>query len=252
MIRSNWSAALAAVLTIVCAAASFAADAAPGKIRLAVVTGGHGFDPKTFFAVFEGHPDVTFTHVAQKTGGEVFAKVEEFPYYVLLFYNFNQKATAEERANFRKLLDRGVGLIVLHHAGAAYPDWPEFGKIGGGCFHLKPHEENGVQKPGSGVKFNVTYKVHVPDRNHPITKGLEDFEVTDETYIRCTIQPDLQPLLTTEEPSSDKVVGGVRMQGKARVFYCQLGHDAKVYNQPSFRKVIIRAVRWAANRPTEP
>jgi uncharacterized protein len=252
MMRCQWSAAVAAVCVLVGGVSSSAAEPAPGKVRVAVVTGGHGFDPKTFFALFEGYPDVVHTSVAQKVGGELFANIDDFPYDAIVFYNFNQKMNAAEQANFKKLLDRGVGLVVLHHAGAAYPAWPEFGQIGGGCFHLQPYEENGVKKPGSGVKFGVKYKVHVADRNHPITKGLEDFEITDETYIRCSIQPDLQPLLTTEEPSSDKVVGGVRTQGKARVFYCQLGHDAKVYACPAFRSVMIRAVRWVANRPTEP
>lgn len=243
---------VAVVGAFLMAAAGWAAEAAPGKIRLAVVTGGHGFDPKAFFALFEGYPDVAYTSVAQKTGGELLATIDDFPYDAILFYNFNQKATPQERENFHKLLERGIGIIVLHHAGAAYPDWPEFGRLGGGCFHLRPYEENGEKKPGSGVKFGVTHKVHIADKEHPITQGLDDFEVTDETYIRCTIQPDLKPLLTTEEPSSDKVVGGVRTEGKAKVFYCQLGHDGKVYAQPTFRKIIIRAVRWVANRPTEP
>ena len=252
MIRHKWLAAgLVAAAAVAWAGAGLGAEAA-GKIRVAVVTGGHGFDPKAFFAIFEGYPDVAYTHVPQKVGGELLAKIDDFPYDAIVLYNFNQKINAQERANFLKLLDRGVGLVVLHHAGAAYPGWHEFGRIAGGCFHLGAYEENGVKKPGSGVKFGVTYQVQVADHEHPITKGLEDFEVTDETYIRCSIQPDLRPLLTTREPSSDKVVGGVRTQGKAKVFYTQLGHDGKVYGHPTYRKVLIRAVRWVADRPVEP
>lgn len=232
--------------------AGFAAEAPAGTIRVAVVTGGHGFDPKAFFALFEGYADVSYTSVAQKPGEEVFASADDFPYDAIVLYNFNQKITPRERENLVKLVERGVGLVVLHHAAAAYPDWPEFVQLGGACYHLRPYEQDGVQKPGSGVKFNVTYKVHVADRDHPITKGMDDFEVTDETYIRCSIAADLKPLLTTEEPSSDQVIGGVRTQGKGRVFYTQLGHDAKVYTHPSYRKLIIRAIRWVAGRPTEP
>jgi len=243
---------LAAAVALVGTRPGLGAEAAPGKIRVGIVTGGHGFDPKTFFAIFEGHPDIAYTPVTEKVGGEAFDNIENFPYDVLLFYNFNRKVTPQQKENFLKLVERGIGLVVLHHAGAAYPDWPEFGKIGGGCYHLRGYEENGVKKPGSGVKFNVKHKVHIADPDHPITKGLDDFEVVDETYIRCTIQPDLHPLLTTEEPSSDKVVGGVRTQGKTKVFYCQLGHDAKVYSQPTYRKVLVRGIRWVAGRPTEP
>lgn len=249
MRRNSLTAALAATLVLATAVAGYAADAAPGKVRVAVVTGGHGFDPKAFFALFEGYTDVAYTSLPEKVGGEPFDNIDNFPYDVIVFYNFNRKTTPQQRENFMKLLDRGVGLVVLHHAMAAYPDWPEFGKIGGACFHLKGYEQDGVKKPGSGVKFNVTYKVHVADRDHPITKGLEDFQMTDETYNRCEMQPDLHPLLTTEEPASEKVVGGVRTQGKARVFYLQLGHDAKVYANPSYRTVLIRGVRWAASRP---
>lgn len=221
---------------------------AESKIRLAIVSGGHGFDPQAFLAMFENQPDIACTHLPQKIGGELFSKVDDFPYDVVLFYNFNQKIGPQEQANFKKLVDRGVGLVVVHHAMAAYPDWPEFGRIAGAEFHLKPVEQNGVKKPGSGVKFGVTYKVHVADRGHPITAGLEDFEVTDETYNHYTVQPDLKPLLTTDEPASDKVVAGVRTEGKSRVVFTQLGHDGKVYGNPGYRHLILGGVRWAAGR----
>ena len=50
---------------------------------------------------------------------------------------------AEER--FLKLLEQGVGLVVWHHALVNCQDWPEFEKIAGPKFWLKPDERNGVR-----------------------------------------------------------------------------------------------------------
>ncbi len=91
MTRRNWLSACIVALAAAWAAAAFAEEAAPGKIRVAVVTGGHPFAEKEFLAVFDGHADVAYTHVAQTAGGELFANVDNFPYDVILFYNFNQR-----------------------------------------------------------------------------------------------------------------------------------------------------------------
>ncbi len=225
-------------------------DAAPAKeIHVAVVTGGHGFVERDFLKLFQGYEDITYKHVPEKVGGELFEDITDWPYDVIVLYNFNRKITPRQQKNFLELLDKGVGLVVLHHAIVGYDAWPLFRDIIGAKYYLNPCQENGVQMPRSGWKEGLKFKVHVADPNHPITRGLKDYALHDETYCRFTVAPGVHALLTTDEPTSDKTIAWVKTYGKARVFYIQSGHDREAYDNPNYRKIVVRAIRWTAGKP---
>ncbi len=235
------------------AALGIAADAkdaaAPTrKLNVVVLTGGHAFNEHDFLKLFQGYDDITYKHLAQKLGGEVFEDITDWPYDVIVLYNLNQHMTPKQQKNFLTLLDKGVGLVVLHHAIAAYDSWPLFAKISGVKYHLEPWEENGVPKERSGWKEGVEIKVHVADPNHPITRGLKDYDVLDETYCRFTVAPGVHALLTTDEPTSDKTIAWTKSYGNARVFFIQSGHDHTGYDNPNYRKIVVRAIRWTAGK----
>lgn len=253
MKRIPWLTLVAALAVVGLTAANLAAGeaAAPApakKINVVLITGGHGFDEKGFLKVFEGYDDIVATRSDQKVGGEIFDDISNWNYDVMVLYNFNQKITEKQQENFLKLLDRGVGLLVLHHANGAYNNWPEFWKIAGVTYHFGPWEDSGVKMGQSGFKGGVKVKVHVQDPNHPITQGLSDFEITDETYCRTSVDPSVHALLTTEEPSSDKIIGWVKTYRKANVCYLQSGHDPTAYVNENYRTLVSRAVRWTAGR----
>lgn len=218
------------------------------KIKVVVVTGGHGFNAKAFYALFEGYDDIEFTRAPQKDHSELFEDVSEWPYDVIVLYNMTQKISPKRQANFVGLLKKGVGLVVLHHALAAFQDWPEYKKIVGGKYYLKPTVEDGVKHPRSGYKHGVRFKIKVADPKHPVTAGIEDFEILDETYRGYVVDPSVHVLLTTEEPTSAKVLAWAKTYEKARVCYIQGGHDAHAYSNPSYRKFVVQAIRWAAGK----
>jgi hypothetical protein len=237
------------------AALAFAEDANQGaasakKLNVAVVTGGHPYNEPEFLKLFQGYPDIVYTHLPQKTGGELFDDVAAWPYDVIVLYNFNQKITPEQQQNFLKLLDKGVGLVILHHANAAYNNWPLFWKIAGVEYHFGPWEENGVKMEKSGYKGGVKFKVHVVDPNHPITRGMKDYDFLDETYCRTSVDPNVHALLTTDEPSSDKTIGWAKTFANSRVFFVQHGHDQRAYQSPIYRELVVRGIRWTAGKDT--
>ena len=226
--------------------------AAPAKkISVAIITGGHGFNQPEFLKLFEGYDDIAATQCPQKTGGELFDDISNFNYDVIVLYNFNQKISEKQQENFLKLMDRGTGLLILHHANGAYNNWPEFWKIAGVTYHFGPWEDDGKQMQRSSAKAGVTFKIHVADPNHPITKGIADYEMVDETYGRTSVDPSVRALLTTEEPSSDKTIGWVKTYRKSNVCYLQSGHDPKAYSNPNYRTMVARAVRWVAGKLPE-
>jgi hypothetical protein len=225
-----------------------AAPAEAGKkVNVLLVTGGHGFDEKPFLAVFEGMTDITFKHVVQKSPSDLFEDIADWPYDAIVLYNYNQKMSDKQRENLLKLLDKGVGLFVMHHAIAAYPDWPEFIEIFGAKYYLAPTPDH----PRSIFKHDVDLKVHVEDAEHPITKGLTDYTIHDETYGKYTVSPGVHVLLTTDEPTSEKIIGWVKLYKKARVAFIESGHDSKAYANPNFITLTDRAIQWVAGRLPE-
>jgi type 1 glutamine amidotransferase len=239
-----------ALLSTVGGVAAEAKEGVPSakKLHVVVLTGGHAFNERDFLKLFQGYKDIAYKHLSQKIGGEVFEDIADWPYDVIVLYNLNQHMTPKQQKNFLALLDKGVGLVILHHAIAAYDSWPLFAKISGVKYHLNPWEENGVKKEPSGWKEGVEIKVHVADPNHPITRGLKDYDLFDETYCRFDVDPGVHALLTTDAPTSDKTIAWVKTYGNARVFFIQSGHDHTGYDNPNYRKIVVRAIRWTAGK----
>jgi len=217
-------------------------------IRAVVVTGGHGFDQKAFPKLFEGHADIVCEFKPQKDDSEIFEEVSDWPYDCVVLYNMTQKISEKRQQNFLGLLDRGVGLVVLHHATGAFQNWPEFEKIAGTRYYLKEMVVDGVTHPMCAYRHGVDIKIHVEDAEHPVTKGLADFQVHDEAYRKLPHAQDNHLLLSTDNAASDKEIAWVRTYKNARVFCTVIGHGPQAFTSEPFRRVMARAIRWTAKR----
>ena len=261
----NTSITIAAVVTLITGmVVVFSADlraAEPGKaekpsaakagpIKVVIIVGGHGYDRKNFPKAWGGHKDILCEvrdkHMKQPYS--LFDDVSNFKYDVILMYNLSSGITKPQQQNFLKLLKQGVGLVVWHHALGNCQKWPEFEKIAGGKFWMRSGQrEDGTKVGGSGTGGG-NLKMHIEDPNHPITKGMKDFEVRDETYNRQTFTRDIHVLVSTDHPRSDKPIAWTNLYGKARVFTYQTGHDARSWTNPSFQRLMARGIRWVAGR----
>ncbi len=235
---------------LLCFAVSTAAHAADtaGKIRVVIVTGGHDFEKEPFFQMFKDNPEISFQSVEHPNAHAVLKAEAAKSYDVLLFYDMHQEISDEAKADFLDRLKEGKGLVVLHHAIADYQKWPEYARIIGARYYLQKEVVDGVQKARSVYEHGVRFKVHVADENHPVTHGVKDFEVHDETYNLFDVYPEVHPLLTTDEPKSNKVIGWAKAYGLARVVYLQGGHDHFAYENPNFRKILQQAIRWTSRK----
>lgn len=155
-----------------------------------------------------------------------------------------QRISEARRANFLRLLDQGVGLVVLHHAVAAFSEWPEFANIIGAKYYL----EDMPNHTKSVYKHDVDFTVHVADDQHPVTRGLKDFAVHDETYNNYEVFPDNHLLLTTNEPSSANAVAWVRRYSNANICFIQLGHGPNGFTDPNYQRLVAQAATWAARQ----
>ena len=216
----------------------------PEKIKIVVLTGGHGFEREPFFKLFQGYDDIEYVEFQLKDHSEIFEDISNWDYDVIAMYSMTQNISQKRKDNFKKLLDRGIGLVALHHNMGSFQNWPEFKKIIGGKYYLKPTEEH----RGSTFKHDIDMNVRIADTSHPITRGMSDFKIHDEGYKYCGFEKNNRVLITTEHPDCDKTIGWVRRYGKSRVCGIMLGHDSAAYTNPNFRQLIARSIRWTAGR----
>ncbi|MDE2777500.1 MAG: ThuA domain-containing protein [Chloroflexota bacterium] len=214
-----------------------------GKIKTAVITGKHPFDVPAFHAAFRSLTEIDFypQHM-EDFAADIGERRAE--YDVLLFFNFHQEtpgssgspADEASKAALDTLGDSEQGIFILHHALLAYPDWPPWARL------------VGLQAPSWRVHMDINLSIQVANRNHPITEGLNDWTMQDETYIVGEPDGDSEILLITEDPKSMRSIAWTRRYKHARVFCFQSGHDHNAYENPNFRRVISRGIQWAAGR----
>jgi type 1 glutamine amidotransferase len=216
-----------------------AAPAAEPKppVRVLVVTGGHSYPP-SFDTIFDQQPGLRVMvdpHPHAFRGD--FRKGTD----VLVLYDSLPDLAESNRAHLREFLESGKGLVVLHHAVADYNDWEWWWKdVVGGKYQLK----DAPGFPMSHWKEGLDMKIR-PTGKHPVLKGISTMQFVDEAYRDMWISDKVTPILTTDHPASDKLVGWVSPYDKSRVVVITLGHGAEAHHDPMFRKLVQNAIRWA-------
>jgi uncharacterized protein len=217
-------------------------------IRVLLLVGGHDYQTNQFHQLFEANPEVTLRVVEHPNAHRWLRPDRADAYDVIALYDMWQPITEEAKADFIARLNEGKGLVALHHALASYQAWDDYRAIVGGRYHLKPRLVNELEVPASTYRHDVQFRVNVLDRTHPVTRGLEDFEIHDETYGGFEVLPDVHPLLGTTEPTSGPVIAWQQVYAGARVVYIQLGHDRLAYENPNYARLLAQAIRWSARR----
>jgi type 1 glutamine amidotransferase len=166
----------------------------------------------------------------------------------MVLYNMTQEISQKRRDNFVRLLkEQGIGLVVVHHAEAAYQSWLEYHQIIGTAYIYTDVEIDGkLWLPHCTNKIGMDIPVSVRDNKHPITRGMKDFHIKEETYKGRWWAKDNHLLLTTDHPDNDEPLAWTRQYEHSRVFNVQFGHDKEGFANPEFRELIIRGIRWTA------
>lgn len=218
---------------------------AAAKIRVLLLTGGHGFAKEPFFRIFSDNPEITVTHLEHTKGtADAWERADLAAADVVVLYDMPKTISPAQQERMRSLFARGTGLVVLHHALVSVHGWADYERIIGGIYPTN-------SPPGTattGYRHDVDIPVVVAMRDHPITAGLADFTVNDEIYWGYRVGADVTPLLTTTHPESGKPLAWCRTEEQSRVVYVQLGHGPSCFDHPSYRDFLARALRWAARR----
>jgi hypothetical protein len=219
-----------------------------GRIKVLVVTGGHDFEEGPFFEIFEDDEEIAFTAASHsRMNASVYEREDLLSYDVVVLYDMAVRISDSQQARFRSLLERGTGLVVLHHALGSYQNWPQYAEIIGMGLP-QASGGSGAALPDFGFEHGVDIPIVILAREHPITAGIRDFTLHDEIYWGFRAAPDVTPLATTTHPKSSKPLMWCRTEGRSRVVFLQPGHDHSAFENLDYRKLVARSIRWAARR----
>jgi len=165
----------------------------------------------------------------------------------IVFYDMHQEKDPQS-AGIMSLLAKGKGMVFLHHSLWSYDTtWPEYRHIVGGCASSKVQVVSGLS-PTSTYLHGQNVHVHIDDSSSPVTHGLQDFEIVDETYNHYWVDPRVHVLLTTDNPTSTHEIAWSHQYRKSRIVYIELGHGPTAYENPNYRLLVRQAIDWVARK----
>ena len=133
-------------------------------------------------------------------------------------------------------------MVFMHHSLASHPEWPEYVQLIGGKYNLPNHTADTSLR--SDYKHDIVLQVRVVDKSHPVTEGLQDFEILDEGYSNTLQLPGVHYLLETSHPDCDRYIAWTHSVRNSEVVYLMGGHDKHAYENPSFRKLLLNAINY--------
>ena len=111
------------------------------KLRVLLTFGGHDFQEKEFFAMWDAMPGVTYTKAPLPQSAELFKPGLEKEYDAIVCYDMVKELKPEHQQGLLALLDRGIGLVALHHNLSGNLEWAEYHKVIGGTWLWKQADD---------------------------------------------------------------------------------------------------------------
>ena len=162
----------------------------------------------------------------------------------------------DELGGLRGAVEAGTGLVGWHGGIAdSYRNSSDYLQLVGGQFATHPGKEPSL-RVGDETDNYLPYTVEITDlgREHPITAGLDDFELESEQYwvlhddlidVLATTTHPTQPYHPWHRPITSPAVW-TRHWGKGRIVVATPGHTPEVLQHPSVRTIVERGMLWAA------
>ena len=148
----------------------------------------------------------------------------------LMIYANHDQITPEQESALKSYIEGGKALIPIHSASFCFQNSPWFIEAVGGQFSTH----------GTG-DFTAT----IVDADHPVMKGISEFETWDETYVHSQLNPEMHVLMERVDDKGKEPYTWVREQGNGRVFYTAYGHNEKTWEKEQFQNLIANGILWA-------
>ena len=164
---------------------------------------------------------------------EMLANGQLEPYDICILCTTVGELTAAQEQGVADFVDNGKNLLGVHSATVINENHTRYiDLIGGRFIHHSPYHE---------------FQVKIEVEEHPITRGLEDFKITDELYVLDRPPEGANILATALWEDKAQPILYTKSYGKGKVLYNALGHDEAAYNHPVFQKLMIQGIQWIMN-----
>ena len=229
---------------------SSAADAKPAKIKVLLLTGDDVGSHKwreTTEATKDALVAVGKFDVTVQENLNALESADTLKGYDVIFLNYfnshKQVLPDAAKENLLNYVKGGKGFVLSHLASASFQEWAEFRKMVGRYWVMG--------KSGHGPR--APFKVNIKTQDHPITKGLQDFEADDELYAKLLGDEPINVLVTADSDFSKKTepLAFTLAYGQGRIFHEAFGHDPKAIKVEGVTKLIQRGCEWAATGKVE-
>ena len=204
------------------------------KIKVIFLRGGPVHDwennPPLLKAVLDatGDFEVTFTENLD----DLKQRIEQFN--VIAVYTTELTLTSKQEDGLCDFINNGGGFVGIHSASNSFRNSDRYWEMLGGRFAA--HQTG-------------RYTAYIYDPEHPITKGLKDFQIEDDTYCHDYHRnAQMRSLIRMNRGDERQSMAWVSRYGKGRVFYTGFGNDRKAWSNPSFQRLLVRAMYWAASQ----
>jgi uncharacterized protein len=184
-------------------------------------------------------------------GGLEFPTVEQLGRTdVLVIYAADgMHITGGSRVEFEGFLRRGGGLVVIHDGVVSgdQHDWARRVQGGAWRWDLPPERRTKWFEGEVGIYF--------VDTDHPITRGISNFDWTDEIYYDLDMDPQAHVLATSFHSvfvlapqlwTLERAWEG--SSTPYRAFVSLPGHEFDVFDTPQYRVLLLRGIAWAGRR----
>ena len=213
-------------------------------IKSAVITGGHHYNVMAFHQLFRDLPGID-AYIQPMEDFVTSTPEVRSSYQVLVFYTHLKGELADPggppgqdstvRTVLESLSSTRQGIVMLHHSLLAFPGWEIWDDLVGMS-----------DRTLKDYAHDEAIPAHIVDPAHPITTGLTDWTITDETYLMPDAADENHILITTRHPRSMATLAWTRQYRTSRVFCLQLGHDHQAWCDVRFRKLLTQAIGWCA------
>ena len=137
----------------------------------------------------------------------------------------------EQEEAIEQFVLAGGGFMPLHNAGWAYPWKGGYRRTMGGYY--------------VGHPAIARFKVEVVNKNHPITAGVEPYEIVDEQHFLWFDYDRVEVLLVSQgQDGRQSVAGWAYEYGVGRVAYLANGHTLEILQHPTYQKLLRNAALW--------
>jgi type 1 glutamine amidotransferase len=224
----------AAVLAVCVVVGVLAAADAGSKVKVLFLRGGGVHDWKgntpILTAILEKTGDFKVTYT--ESLDDLKERIKQFD--IVIQYTTGMELTPEQEKGYCDFVANGGGYVGIHGATDSFKNADRYWEMVGGRF-----------AGHGGGKFTV----HIYDKEHPITSGLGDFEIEDETYSHNYHKNAIMRCLTRMNRGDERQsMCWISHYGKGRMFYTGNGHGKEAWTNPAFQRLVVCGAYWAAGK----